>query len=146
MQMELFPVPAPNVRVMDALMDRAIKRRNRVPVRVPLDVLRVSITEFGDMAIGGDKDALADRKFSECGHEFIEDIRTNGILQPLEVSVDHERGGVSLWNGHHRFFLAEEIGLEHPIPVALEVDWYAWDDLPASWADQDSPYQHERLF
>ncbi|HEC62072.1 MAG TPA: hypothetical protein ENI27_07445 [bacterium] len=46
-----------------------------------------------------------------------EDIRQNGIREPIEIRI-REDGSMIVWDGLHRLSIAKKIGLEY-VPVIL---------------------------
>ena len=51
----------------------------------------------------------------EMNHELLEDIRLNGIREPIEIRV-REDGSEIVWDGLHRLVIAVELNLE-TVPV-----------------------------
>jgi len=51
----------------------------------------------------------------EMDHELLEDIRLNGIQEPIEIRV-REDGSKIVWDGLHRLVIAVELNLE-TVPV-----------------------------
>lgn len=52
------------------------------------------------------------------------DIQVNGIREPLQYSIDPYSGLVTLFEGHHRWMIAEELGITNApvIDISLSDD------------------------
>jgi hypothetical protein len=138
-QMTLFKVPAFTARLREAL------RGNKV-VNVPVAEL-VARATFGDKGRDETVDDLRTYKIKDSTPTFIDSIRREGVVNPIEVSVPVTNRRVHVYNGHHRLFVAEQLGIE-TVPVQVDpYDGFEWDempraDLPGSWHDWE---QRERL-
>jgi len=130
-QMTLFDAPPFPDRL------RALIKQNKI-VNVPVAEF-VKHAHFGDQ---GDwtVDKLRTYKIDDSCPHFVESLRREGVVNPIEVGPC-----LTVWNGHHRLFVAEHIGLE---TVPVQRDPYGMffeqprDDLP--WSGEDY-YQYERL-
>jgi hypothetical protein len=138
-QMTLFKVPSFTARLREAL------RGNKV-VNVPVAEL-VARAAFGDRGAGQTVNDLRTYKIEDSTSTFIESIKREGVVTPIEVSVPATHRRVHVYNGHHRLFVAEQLGIE-TVPVQIDpYDGFEWDeeprrDLPWSWHDWE---QRERL-
>lgn len=75
---------------------------------------------------------IRDQKVSECSSRFISSIEEQ-ILNPIQVRLSDEfmnlpMGTTSLYNGHHRWFMAEKLGLIVPVVIAPERYFWEMDD------------------
>ncbi len=65
-------------------------------------------------------------KLDEIGPKFRASVEKHGILTPLAVHLDTSTGETTLLNGHHRYFLAEELLLTVPL---------VWSVFPGTWRE-----------
>jgi hypothetical protein len=71
-------------------------------------------------------DFVRKQKLGELGVRFKASVAEHGILTPLAVHLDTTDNTVTLLNGHHRYFLAEELAIEVPL---------VWSVFPGTWRE-----------
>ena len=78
---------------------------------------------------------VREQKLDECGPDFEDSVTEHGILTPVFAHYDRAQNVTTLLNGHHRYFMAEELG----VPIAIgwfvsDLPWDAWDwDHTDAW-------------
>jgi hypothetical protein len=138
-QMTLFKVPSFPSRFREAIKGNKI-------INVPLAEL-VAHASFGDKGHNETVDELRYYKIKDSTSTFIESIKREGVVNPIEVSASRIGRHIYVHNGHHRLFVAEQVGVE-TVPVQIDpwgdLDWddLPRQDLPGSWENWE---QRERL-